>query len=232
MAIVSDFIPGVISKMSNRTDIQPKCVKWIADAVKEITASYPFDELRITGDPFQLTINDAEYNKSLFINPSDDPTMICSFFIYFTGQSGPGFNLKFREIQTVEPMSKIPGIPIKWSRHGRNIVFGFMPNAAYYVQMRYQRRHTFNADPTNDQVLVPEDWFEIIEYAAALRAAWDERMYDYCDRLKTLLYGDPEFQLRGVAGKGQPGLIHRRLSQFERDANNNERQLPVVVQRY
>lgn len=233
MATIGELIPNVISKLSNRTVPQAKCVKWIQDAVKDITASYPFTELQVTGPTVQLTINLAEYGKRAFLNPNDlDATNIDSFFLYINGSSGTGYNLKYRTVPTIEAMMKIAGQPVHWSRHGSNIYVAPMPQVAYYVFQRYQQRHPWTDSPVNDTIRIADDWLEIIEYAAAMRGAWDERMYDYNKEVKILLYGDPEFQLNGSMGKGQPGLIHAKTSQRARDMSNNERQMQPRVARY
>lgn len=233
MATIGDLIPNVISKLSNRTVPANKCVKWIQDAVKDITASFPFTELQVTGPTLQLTIGQPEYLKRAFLNANDiDATNIDSFFLYISGSSGTGYPLKYRTIPTVEAMMKIAGQPVYWSRHGAFIYVAPMPSVAYYVFQRYQQRHPFTDNPINDTIRIADDWLEIVEYGAAMRGAWDERMYDYNKEVKVLLYGDPEFQRTGSLGQGQPGLIHAKTSQRARDMSNNERQMQPRVARY
>jgi hypothetical protein len=233
VATIGDLIPNVVSKLSNRTVPPAKCVKWIQDAVKDITASFSFTELQLKGPTVQLTINESAYDKRFFLNSNDiDATNIDSFFFYISGNSGTGYNLKYRTVPTIEAMMKIAGQPVYWSRHGKVILLAPMPQQAYYVFQRYQERHPWTDNPINDTIRIADDWLEIVEYAAAMRGAWDERMYDYNTQVKTLLYGNAEFQRTGSKGEGQPGLIHAKCSQQSRDMSNNERQIQPRVARY
>ena len=240
---VSDLVPNVVEKLANRSDIVTKVPKWIKDTVLELTDSYPFEELRTTGPFRNLTVGQAEYSIDYFTNPADtNYTEVVTFFIQITSSttssSAPisvGYELEYRTPPVVEPMTFINGTPVYWSQHGNNILIGFNPSISYPVRMKYQRRHpfsTFEKDLPNDVIMMPDNWREIIEYAAAERGAINEIMLDYATTYHQLIFGDPEFERQGVAGKGQPGLIHRRISQRERNMSNNSRQMYPRVSRY
>lgn len=229
---VSDLVPGVIAKLANRTDLATKAPKWIKESVLELTASYPFEELRIKGPtsvPF--VVGQCEYPIGTWTNSDDVFTEIVLWYIVLSGTTGPGYILKYRTPPVVEPMTQISGIPRYWTRVGNSIVVGFNPDRPYTTWMRYQKEHPFSDQLTADDIKMPKDWQDIIEYAAAERGAINERMLDYATRYHQILFGDPEFELTS-GGKGRPGLIFRRLSQRERDMSNNERQIIPYVARY
>jgi hypothetical protein len=95
--------------------------------------------------------------------------------------------------------------------------------------MRYQVEHPFSTPPSGqDDFLLDNDWREIAEYAAAERGAINLRMTDYATNYHQILFGDPEFE-RSSGGRGNPGLIFRRISQMEGDSESQMRQIRPMV---
>jgi hypothetical protein len=79
----------------------------------------------------------------------------------------------------------------------------------------------------SDPVLITQLWFDIFEYAAAERVALKLRMQDVADRMHSKLYGDPEFQ-RSSGGRGEPGLIARRISQTQKNQSRSTRSVRMI----
>jgi hypothetical protein len=106
------------------------------------------------------------------------------------------------------------------------LLFGFQPDQAYTVFMRYQRPHPFQLNnlPTN-KIYMPIDWKEIIAYAAAIKACDYLGMNDVGFGYYKLLHGDPK-------DPASVGLIQARQSQMRRNLSNNERQMQPVLRRY
>lgn len=230
--IIGDLVPNVTSKLANRTDLAAKAPRWIKDSIKELTESYPFEELRVKGPTnLTFTIGQFEYPTNAFLNNNDEYTEIVSWFIVLNGTTGPGYILKYRTPPVVEPYTQISGIPRYWTRVGSQLIVGFNPDKTYTTWMRYQKKHQFSGDLNADVIRMPDTWQDIIEYAAAERGAIEERMLDYASQYHSVLFGDPEFEQSNGA-KGKPGLIFRRVSQRERDMSNNERALIPYVGRY
>lgn len=240
--LISDLIPGVIAKLGNREDAVARAPFWIKDAIIELTESYPFEELKVTGPSTAFTTNVFEYDIVDFTNNNEIPTIINSWFVSYTTTlptpgsttSTTGRYLKFRTLPVVDVMSKIAGVPSKWSRNGNKFIVGQAPNAAYATQMRYQRRHPFlcslfdAAALQTQTVRMPDSWSIIIEFEAAMLGAYEYRMLDYAQMYHNTLYGDPDFQ---KTGRGNPGLIFARTSTYDRDSSMNERQVQMVVMR-
>lgn len=238
--IIEDLYPGIIRKLRGRTDEDDNLASYTKAALLDLTQNYEFEELRVTGPVSSFIAYKSEYPKGgsacPFINPGDVKlTFIVTWYCYFNvlpiilGQS-LGLGMKGRSPRVVEPMSKISGQPSIYGLVGNNILVGFMPNIAYATQMRYQRQHPFNLDVNlgKSTVFIPEDWQDIIEYAAAEKACDTLGMNEIGMLYHQKLYGSP-----GSRGRPpQPGLIAERMSMQSRLTTYNEKQLRPVVRPY
>jgi hypothetical protein len=239
---IQDIVPLVQDKLRGRSDLSvyggtpgSDIPSWIYQAILDITPSYPFEELIIRGPYVNFVVGLAEYPVGFFL-PNDQPpfTQVRSFFRFFNTTNPPltgatnvvGNALKARNTFTVEPMSTIPGLPQYWCQNGAMLLFGFQPDQAYTVFMRYQRPHPFNLrDLPSSVVYMPEDWREIVAYAAAIKACDYLGMNDVGFGYYKLLHGDPK-------EPASVGLIQARQSQMRRNLSNNERQMQPIVRRY
>lgn len=185
-----------------------------------------------------------------FIQDSDASlTFIRSWFIYFdtTGVIVPGQStgviMKGRRQRVVEPMSKILGIPSRYCIVGKKssgiILVGNMPNYPYACQMTYQRQHPFpgtakivsagvvQSGLTQQQIFMPDDWQDIVEYATAEKICYEIGMGSVGQQYHQLLFGyvNPK-------GDDVPGIIMQRMSQAQRMTSENERSVKIVMRAY
>lgn len=222
---------GVWNKLSQRDDVGIYGVQAIADAVLELSQSFPFNGLqRTTTAPVQMTTGVYSYPFSTWINPADipafgttaNPKLIPSFYMFYNvpivGVPGynPGIGLTYKSIDSLELMFSTPGTPAYWTRFNNLVYIAPQPNNTFYSYMRYQIQHPFSNPPVlTDTILLDDDWREIAEYAAALRLAGNLRMLDYATQYHNTLYGDPK-------KRGDVGLITARVSQMENDIVSNQ----------
>lgn len=235
---IDDLVPQVVALLGNRSDAAESAPGWLQSAIIELTESYPFEELRVTGPVVALAVPAANtiatYPSTTFLNVGDlNATQVVSFSLFVDYPTNSVLRpLTYRVPQVLDSVGTYQSIPIYWTRFGDQIIIGPPPLQPYSVFMRYQRRHPFNdASIGTSQVLMPDSWFEIVAYSAALRAATQLRSDDYATRFHNILYGDPESQ-QGDAKRGRPGLIAARLFQIQRDQANNTRRLGIQVGRY
>lgn len=246
-ATIGSLIPKVQADLQNRADvtestsIQPNAEMrpsaWLRDTIREITASWPFEELRVKGP--QVTLVPGQYNYPIasFLNPGDDYTLMEDPVIFLTvpspGVSAVAYPMDYMTPKAIAPLLNIQGgIPFKYTRYGGEFWFGTNPGQAYVVYLPYQLRHPFNAaNLTESPVMMPEDWFDIVCYGAAERGAIALRWNDQATYLHNILYGDPDAQMSD-SKKGRPGLLAARIMQIERDAAHSTRQFQPVVARY
>ena len=239
---------GVWNKLSQRYDVFSISggagfgmgTQWIADAVLELSQSYPVQALqRTTATPVQMISGQYQYPFSTWVNAGDipsfgtteNPKMIPSFYMFYnnpltTGQGyNPGIGLMYKSIDSLELMFSTPGTPAYWSRFGNDIFIAPQPNNNFWSYMRYQIQHPFSNPPAlTDPIYLADEWREVIEYAAAMRGAGDLRMLDYATQYHNILYGDPK-------KKGDLGLITARISIMENDIVSSQsfRQIRPVM---
>jgi hypothetical protein len=233
---------GVCGKLSNRQDlIQRGVYQWIQQALLELSRNYRFSQLERTGPIFTLTPGVTNYPINNFINTVDQGkvvNLIPSLFRYFNfplnqiPQGNAGSTLKWKTIDALELMLNTPGVPTFWTRFQDAVWLAPVTLTPLQVFMRYQIEYQFAAlaaAPT-DAFVLPNDWLDIVEYCAAQRGAIDLRLLDYASQYHTIVFGDPEFQ-RSSGGRGNPGLIFRRFTQMETDAESMMKSIRVNVVR-
>lgn len=247
--LISDLTPAVVKLLGNRSDVAALTPEAMGQAIQELSNTYPFEELRITGPLVQFTPGINQYSATTFQAPTagGNPftlNKVVSWFFYLqpptnlttvsaTGYANPGYNLKFRDLEDLEVLANTLSLPQFWSWLGAFLYVAATPNQAYYTYMRYQWLHPFTSPvaASTDPIYMPSTWYDIIEYATAERIALDLRMEDVATRYHNVLFGDPEFQ-RSSGGRGQPGLIARRISQTQKNQSRSTRSLRVVRSQY
>lgn len=251
---IQQLIPRVQAALQNRTDVtesqsnpEMRPSAWIRDALREITANLPFEELRQANPP-QVTIGpnlgvgsiggqaSYQYPVSYFLNGGDDVTLMEDPVIFLNSSlSGPAtttsaipYPMEYLTPKAIVPLLGIPGgIPYYYTRFGPYFWFGTQPGQNYTVYLPYQIRHPFNDDSLlQSWVCVPPDWFDIIGYAAAERGAIALRWNEQSDYLHQKLYGDPSAKVP------LPGLIQERIMQQNRDRRLSPVQISCQVARY
>lgn len=236
---IGDCFPQIQEYCAGRTFSETNMINWVYRAVLELSKDYWFQGLQATGPYVNFTPGQFLYEPSFFSQPGDaalDLNKVVSFFMYYppaftetflnSQGTNPGVTLKYREIGSVENTMAIQSFPSYWSRWAGQIFIAPNPIQNFLVFMRYQKQHpwtttgspNFKPAPTSDDViLLDDDWQDIVEYAAAQRAANSLRLLDIAENIHTILYGSPEFQKSGGT-KGYPGLIFMRVSQYQRDS--------------
>ena len=235
---------GVWSKLASRSDLTARGVyEWATDALLELSRNFRFPALERTGPIVTLTQGQTDYTNNYLIQPADVDlvtNLIPSFVRFFNPYSVGGTNnasstLKWKTVDALELMFNTPGIPTYFTRYSDIYKVAPVPDTTYYSYLRYQVEHTFSGSTTGkpqatgtDAFLLPNEWKLIAEYAIALQGASALRMLDYASQYHTILYGDPEFQ-RSSEGRGNPGLIYRRISQMEGDSTSMMKSIRVNI---
>jgi hypothetical protein len=242
---------GVTSLLANRGDLLERGLyQWIYDAVLEISRDFRFQDLERTGPIIQFQQGTVSYSADSLITTEDqghvvnlEPSFVRFFNPYYPVAGGSYTNssstLKWKTIDALELMFNTPGIPTYYSRYQNKFWVAPNPDTTYYAYLRYQVEHPFVPlvapvqyqpyDPATP-FLLPNEWKVITEYWAGIKGASVLRQLDYAQNYHTILFGDPEFQ-RSSGGKGQPGLIARRISQMEGDSTSMMRSIRVAVSR-
>lgn len=232
---------GVTAKLAMRSDLLSLGgYTWLMDSILELSRNFRFQWLEQTGPLVYMNPGQSSYSLDLFLNPGDAgkvANLIPSIFRYFLPFTpipslqgvNPGSQLLWKTVDALELMFNTPGIPAYFTRYGTQIRVAPVPWESFPMFMRYQVEHPFASPPLgSDPFLLDNDWREIAEYAAAERGAINLRMMDYAAQYHQTLFGDPEFE-RSSGARGNPGLIFRRISQFESDSESQMRQIRPMV---
>ena len=259
MATIRDLIntennpqyPSVLAKLNYLTTVQSNdMARWIVSAIKNITDTYPFDELCLNNLPFvQLNVGQSLYTTTyLCAGQNFNISRIDSFLWQVSANSGsqnssafgnglPGnpsgtnvcVELRWRSIKVVAANSQIQATPVMYTTYGQSssvkgitgILIAFQPNQPYLVQLRPQIKHPF-VDGINDEIQLPDSWLEVVACSAALLGAQENRMADNIQTLRIVLFGDPN-------NPGNPGLIKELVSSRAQMSNVNERMLNFMT---
>jgi hypothetical protein len=192
--------------------------RWLRDAIIEITGNPDyrdsFPELEVLGPLYNLqgsadiTQAVSEYSEK-YIVPQGDVLIKTLDILLWTD---PPWNRRWIQLtqthyQDVDRFASMPSQPTQWYRFGYNIGFDPPPNQNFQVQARLQRRHPF-LDYFNElnvlnqtPVLMPAEWLEVIEWAAAMRGYMEMLNMERANMIRTLLWGDPAHP------NDNPGLI-------------------------
>ena len=256
---INDLINKVKAALQNRDDVSESQTNpemrpsaWIRDTLRELTANYPFEELRTLG-PLKTVGpglgyqgSNFQYPVSYFTNPGDDFTLTEDPVIFLNGVQASsagfatvgsvsntvGYAMDRLSMKAIQPMLYIGGgIPFKYCRYGNMFYFGTQPGSNYQVYVPYQIRHPFSPNLLTTTLRIPQEWFDICAYAAAERGAVALRWNDQSSYLHNLLYGDPASQMKD-GQLARPGLIAARVFQEERDRRLSTIQITPMVSRY
>jgi hypothetical protein len=255
---INGLINKVQADLQNRPDVsetqanpEMRPSAWIRDALREITANWPFTELQKPGP--LVTIgpglgyqgSNYMYPVSMFLAPGDDVTIQEDPVIFLTPQQAASvgfvgtaqtnsvaYSMDYLTPKAIQSMLFIPGgIPFKYTRYGNMFWFGTQPGSPFNVYLPYQVRHPFNPELPTTPIRVPQEWFDIVAYAAAERGAVVLRWNDQASYIHQLLYGDPASQMKD-GSLARPGLISARIFQPERDRRLSTVQISPMVARY
>jgi len=256
-ATIADLTNKVVAYLQNRQDASESNTnpdmrpsRWIRDTLRELTAEYPFEELRVTGPVVNVGPglgwqgSSYSYSISYFLNPGDDYTLMEDPTIFLTPAQAAsvglvvatsnivGYAMDRISPKAIQPLLFIPGtIPFKYCRYGNQFWLAPQPGSTYQVYLPYQRRHPFTDNLPESKIFVPSDWFEIVAISAAERGAVRLRWNEQASYLHELLYGDPNYQRSG-GQTGRPGLLAAKTFQPERDARLSPIQVMIGAARY
>jgi hypothetical protein len=215
---IANLEAETILKLENRTSETASVDRWLRDALIELTGNPDlrdsFSELEVLGAITNLTGGTVatavqEYPESQFIALSSDYNIKTLDFMIWTDYptNNNRKQLNPSHYQETDKFNSYPSLPTEWYRFGNTIGFDPPPNKNYQVQARIMRRHPitdyFNAVGALNStvILMPNEWFEILEWSAAMRGFMELLEFEKASEIRTLLWGDPEHPVN------MPGLI-------------------------
>jgi hypothetical protein len=125
-------------------------------------------------------------------------------------------------------------MPVDWYRFNNFIGFYPTPNQNYQVQANYQKRHPINdyfqlqSPPAlnTTPILMPHEWFEILQWAAAMRGFAELLNFDRAREIFDMLWGRPD---PNNAAERLPGLITNVKSKRRSEAWMRQQPLRPII---
>ena len=246
MATLQNLEAETVAKLENRTTDTANVDRYLRDALIELTSNPDlrdsFPELEVEGPQVNLTggaigVAVQEYPEATFLTAnSGDYNVKTLDIIIWTNfpTNNISKQLNPTSYQDVHKYTSQPSLPTDWYRFGGNIGFDPMPNQNYQVQAFYQRRHPitdyFNTSSqlNTTTLLVPNEWFEIIEWAAAMRGFAELLNFERQQAIYNMLWGAPD---KDNKGQRLPGLISTVKTKRRQEAWMQQQPLRPIVQK-
>jgi hypothetical protein len=212
---IGDLVPAVASLLGGRSDSNDKISQWIAAGYRDIGTSIPLETLEasasilcVPGTQSYGYPSDARGIKDLTIQiPSQTQT---------SPTTANSFRPLYKKNMSIvrRYATNTWGVPSIWAPFKNTIWLAPVPNQGYPLIVDYWQLVVLNStDINNTQILVPDDWIEIIQYEAQMRGWIDLQEPDKAGAIRTLLNGNPK-------KPGMPGLIKQRLTQIQSESSN------------
>lgn len=221
MATIADEVSIVADLLGGRTDQEANIERWIAATYRDIASTIPFETLEATENTVLVANADAPIDyptdaraiKSIVIGiPAAAPTTQTPLYK--------------RNVAIIDRYgTSSTGIPSIWAPFGNQIVLRAVPNDAYPLTIRYWQKVVLSEDLAETELLVPDDWLEIIEYGAQLRGYIALQDPQGAASVRLMLYGDPKLP-------DKPGLIKQRLTQIQAENANANYGVRPRITRY
>jgi hypothetical protein len=220
MYTIEQRTQAVIDMIGGRTDQNNNIYSWLGYAYTEIGMSYDFEELEETTTtaldgnnsnnsyPYPTIVDSNNNNwttravKSLVIvesNNSNNNLMI---------------HLSHKPIQFFDRLPNVVGRPAIYTKFKQNVILHPAPSNSYdgwLLRWRVWRKPFLLAgnNLNSTEIYLPDDWVEILDYAAALRAHTRLLERDKAAEIMQLLHGSEDPR----RGRRVPGLIEQKLLQ-------------------
>ncbi len=221
MATIADRESDVKFMLGNRTDLDDRIRRWYRDGYLEIGRSYPFEELEDTvEDTMVATIAEYDY--------PDEARAIKTITMLFDQQQER--RLWRRHIRIIERYpTQAPGRPIIYAPFGNQIIVRPVPDQSFDFRWRIWKKPIIDSTIKDTVLNVPDDWLEVLDYAAALRGHVALLERDKAAEVHAILFGgvDPR------NGKKSTGLIAEKMRTRSQAENvDSEYAIRPRVRRY
>jgi hypothetical protein len=208
---IGDHVGTVASLLSGRTDQNASISQWLLNGYRDIAHTIPFETLEDTQDPYPCVANfptldypsNARAIKSITLGfPASTPT-----------SERPLYK---RNKAIINRYASTPtGVPSIWAPYAYQIHLRMVPDDAYPLIVDFWRKVIPDPEDINNTLIeVPDDWLEIVEYAAQERGWIDLQEYEKANAVHVFLWGDPKM------GKKNPGLVKQRLTRIQAEYEN------------
>lgn len=222
---ISNRATNVALALGNRTDanFQSRVYGWLNDSYTEFAWGYPFEELESTIDMVTSAPGPYDY----------DPTMraVKTIALNLNATGNPANDswrrLWRRNIRNIDRYSRGRSSPAVYCSFAKQIHIRPVPDKPYPMKWRVWLKPPAPEDGNvqDTELMVPDDWLEIVDYGAKMRGFADLLERDKAREIYILLYGDPN-------RKDAPGLIKQKMLLKQAEAEDDNYSIQPRVRRY
>lgn len=221
MSTIAERTETVRLMLGNRSDLEDRIPRWTAKAYVELASNVPFPELE-ESDPITTTSGADNYQY-----PTDAMGIIsCTLSFQGAKRAIRKKNIEYIDLYPTTAL----GPPAIWAPYKQEQIFRPVPDGAYDIMRRFWKKPVVDFTDTTSidatDLLVPDNWLEIVDYASALRGFVELKDRGKAQELRILLYGDPRHPA------DNPGLIKERLTRIQAENVNSDYGLRMRVRRY
>jgi len=220
VSLISDRVATVQLMLGNRADLASRIPVWLANAYVELASNIPFSDLE-DSDTI-LTVAGAD----TYDYPASARGIVAST-LTVNSQPRPLTKKNIAYIDIYPSTNR--GIPVVWAPFNYKQVLRPIPDDGYMIVRRFWTKPVVDFTSTTTinatSLSVPDDWLEVVDYAAALRGFVELKDREKAKDTRILLYGDPK-------DPSNPGLIKQHLTTIQAENVNSDYGLRCKVRRY
>lgn len=222
MSTIASQYDDVKFQIGNRDDLINRVPRWIAKAYVELGSNIPFPTLEEGPDVIVTAAGSDSYEY-----PSE-ALGITACTGTFNGAQRPISKKNMQYIDLYPTTAQGP--PVIWAPFKTSQVFRPVPDRSYVITRRFWKRPIVDMTSTSTinatELLIPDNWMEILTYTAAMRGFIDLEDRQKGQELRILLYGDPKHPA------DNPGLIKERLTRIQAESMNSDYGMRMKVRPY
>jgi hypothetical protein len=235
---IADRAGRVILMLGGRSDLQTRVEAWLRDSYIDLGTSYDFEELEETVD---VSLDGNNYNNNYTYpqyndgNNNWDTRAVKSLLMLESNNQNNNqvIQLTKKPISFFDRIPDSVGTPAIWVPYKRRILLKPRPENDYdgwLLRCRVWLKPLIESgnNMNNTTILLPDDWLEILEYAAALRGHTELLERDKAAEVLQLLHGSEDPR----KGRRVPGLIEMKLTQRQAEARYDDWGMRPRTRRY
>jgi hypothetical protein len=212
MSNIADRAARVVLMLGNRSDIASRANEWVRDSYIELGMGYDFEELEETHN----TSIDGNNEEDTYVYPTVSVSInnwevraIKALTLHNNNNNNQVIPLVKKDIRWIDKLPPTTGTPAIFCSYKDSVILRPVPDGDWVLRWRVWLKPRIesgnNMHTTN--ILLPDDWMEILDWSAALRGHTELLERDKAAEVMQLLFGAEDQRL----GRKVPGLIKQRL---------------------
>lgn len=241
MTTIADRATRVMNMLGNRTDLESRAYAWLRDAYLELGMGFEFEELEETID---TTIDGVNNNNGVYDYPTYNNnnntwyTRAVKSLVISSNNNTRVVPLVKKDVRWIDKLPESSGDPAIFCPYKNQVILRPIPNTDWNMKWRVWLKPYIVANNNNNnnegtevsttEILLPEDWLEILDYAACLRGHVELLERDKAAEVLQLLYGSEDQR----SGRRVPGLVKMKMNRRQAETMASDWGITPRVRKY